>query len=68
MLRGTMKAKSLTLAAAVCTACTVVALVHACGPDELPAFANPPRIDNDKGNDDGGVSADAGADDHARAR
>jgi hypothetical protein len=35
-----------------------IALAHACGPDELPAFANPPPVDN--GNDDGGVGDDAG--------
>jgi hypothetical protein len=69
MLLGTMKAKCLgarrdqakrpgRALAGVAAACVWIALAHACGPDELPAFANPPPVDN--GNDDGGVGDDAG--------
>lgn len=42
--------------ARVVAVCVWVALAHACGPDELPAFANPPPDDSE----DGGVGADAG--------
>ena len=58
---GSMESKHLTR---VIAACIWVALAHACGPDELPAFANPPPDDSD----DAGVNAaddDAG---HAQPR